>query len=58
MVAQCADEFLHGGEFAAHGAGAPFLEIPTRPARTVVLPEGVEGFLERERPDGFEVVFE
>ena len=58
MVAQRADEFLHGGEFAAHGAGAPFLEEPTRPARTFVLPEGVEGFLEREGPDGFQIVFE
>ena len=57
VVAQRADEFLHGGEFAPHGAGAPFLEEPTRPTRTVVLPEGIEGFLEREGADGFEVVF-
>ena len=57
MVTQRADEFLHGGEFAPHGAGAPFPEEPTRPTRTVVLPEGVKGFLEREGADGFEVVF-
>ena len=58
VVAQRADELLHGGELAPHRAGAPFPEEPTRPARTVVLPEGVEGFLERERPDGFEIVLE
>ena len=57
VVAQCADKLLHGGEFAPHSAGAPFPEEPTRPTRTVVLPEGVEGFLEREGADGFEVVF-
>ena len=58
VVAQCADELLHWREFAPHGADAPFLEEPTRPARAVVLPEGVEGFPEREGTDGFEVVFE
>jgi hypothetical protein len=58
VVAQRADELLHGGEFAAHGAGAPFPQKPTGPARTVVLPEGVEGFLESEGADGFEVVSE
>ena len=58
MVAQRADELFHWREFAAHGAGAPLFEEPTRPARSVVLPEGVEGFLECEGPHGLEIVFE
>jgi hypothetical protein len=58
VVAQCADERLHLREFAAYGNGAPFFEEPTRPARAVVLPEGVEGFLERQSSDRFQFVFE
>jgi len=58
VIAQRADELLHGSEFAPHGAGAPLLEEPTRPARTFVLPEGVEGFLECKGTHGLEIVFE
>ena len=57
VVTQRSEGFLHGGEFAPHGAGEPFPEEPTRPTRTVVLPEGVEGFLDREGADGFEIIF-
>ena len=53
VIAQRADELLHGHEFAPHGAGTLFFEKPTRPARTFVLPEGVEGFLERQDAHGF-----
>ena len=46
MGSQCADELFHGREFAAHGSGTPFLEIPSCPAGTFVLPEAVESFFE------------
>ena len=58
MIAQGADEFLHRIKLAAHGTRTPFLEIPSCPARAFVMPEGVEGFLEREGSHGLEVVFE
>lgn len=47
-----------GGKPASHGTRAPFLEKPTRPMRTFILPKGVERFLERQGPDGFQIVFE
>jgi len=58
VVAQGADEFLHRAKPAAHRPSAPFPQIPSRPARAVVLPEGVEGFLEHPCPDGFQVILE
>ena len=58
VVAQGVDEFLHRRELAAHRTSAPFPEIPSRPARTVILPEGVEGFFEHPRSYGFEVTLE
>ncbi len=41
---------------AGHRTGAPFLEIPFCPAGAVVLPKGIEGFLEQPCPYGFEVI--
>ena len=58
MVAQGADELLHRFQPTAHGPGAPFLEIPSRPTRTVVLPEPVEGLLEHPGSDGFQIIRE
>ena len=58
VVAQCADEFLHGGEFAPHGAGTPFFKKPSGPPRTFVLPERVKGFLECQGSHGLQIVFE
>ena len=52
-------EIVHQqGLVIAHGTSAPFFEKPTRPARTFVLPERVEGFLQRQGAVGFQIVFE
>jgi len=56
VVSQRADEFLHGFESAAHDSGAPLVQEPSSPPRAVVLPEGVEGFLEEVGPGGSEII--
>ena len=46
MLAEGVHKFLHWPKATAHGAGAPFSQIPLCPAWTVMLPEPVEGFIE------------
>ena len=58
MGSQGTDEFFHRVEAAAHCAGAPFFEIPSGPTGAGVLPEGIEGFLEKVGSDGFEIELE
>ena len=58
MGTQGADEFFHRVETAAHCAGAPLFKIPFGPTGAGVLPEGIEGFLEKVSSDGFEIQLE
>ena len=56
MLAEGTHEFLHWLKATAHGAGAPFAQIPLGPAWTVILPEPVEGFFEKIGSCCFEVI--
>ena len=58
MLAEGAHELFHWLKATAHGAGAPFSQIPLSPAWTVILPKPVEGFFEKIGACCFEVVLQ
>ena len=51
-----AGDLLHGLNTGPHGLATPFIEELAGPGGRVVLPELLEGFLEKVSPDGFQVV--
>ena len=58
MLMQGAGDFLHRLDAGAHGLPVPFIEELASPGGRVVIPELLEGFLEKVSPDGLQVVAE
>jgi hypothetical protein len=58
MLTEGAGDFLHRLDAGAHGLPAPFIEELASPGGRVVIPELLEGFLEKVSPDGLQVVAE
>jgi len=48
--------FLHRLDAGSHGLAAPLVEKSAGPGGRVVLPELLEGLLEKVSPDGFQVI--
>ena len=58
VLMEGAGDFLHGLDAGAHGLTAPFSEEFAGPGRRVVIPELLEGFLEKVSADSLQVVTE
>src|ERR1022692_4996127 len=58
MSTQCASDFLHRLDAAAHGLSAPEVQEQAGPVRRVVSPELLEVLLEQVSADGFQIVAE
>ena len=58
MLAKRAGDLLHGLDAGTHGLAAPLVQKSAGPGGRVVLPELLEGLLEKVSPDGLEVVTE
>src|SRR5215469_16701535 len=58
MLTEGASDCLHRLDAGAHGLPAPFIEELASPGGRVVIPELLEGFLEKVSPDGLQVVAE
>src|SRR5664279_6083938 len=56
MLAERAGDFLHGLDARTHGLTAPLVEKIASPGGRTVIPELLEGFLEKVRPDGLQVI--
>ncbi len=51
-------DFFHGLDSGSHGAGAPAVEVPSRPIRRDIPPAELEILLEQISPHSLEVAFE
>jgi hypothetical protein len=58
VLAQRAGDLLHGFDAGTHRLAAPFVEELAGPGGRVVIPELLEGLLEKVSPDGSQVVAE
>ena len=58
MLTEGAGDFRHRRDAGAHGPPARFIKEPASPSGRVVIPELLEGFLEKVSPDGLQVVAE
>jgi hypothetical protein len=56
MLAKRAGDLLHGLDAGTHGLAAPIVEKSAGPGGRVVLPELLEGLLEKVSPDGLQVI--
>ena len=56
VLAERAGDLLHGLDAGSHGLAAPFVEELAGPGGRVVIPELLEGFLEKVSADGLQVV--
>lgn len=52
------DELLDRFQPRAHGAVAPFIQIPFGPVRTVVVPKQLKALLQQVGPDTFQIVLQ
>ena len=58
VLTQGASNLLHGLDAGAHGLSAPLVEELASPRGRVVIPKLLKGFLEKVRPNGFQIVAE
>ena len=58
MLAEGTGDLLHGFDAGSHGLSAPLVEELAGPGRRVVLPELLEGFLQKVGANRLEIVAE